>query len=257
MKKFIVLTSLVAILVGCDKESGQIAPITTEKEFSATIEMLSDISKTAVSGNLNMTWSQDDQIAVFHGRIPADKYKVSNESVGNSKGTFTLVDENNSSYSDRFAVNVAIYPYVDDLACAKTETGAYEITNFSLASVQTYASNTFANGTFPMVALTESLNDSKLNFRNVCGVIKLQLIGTDVVKSIKVTGNDNEMLSGSATISVYSDGTDPVINMTGTDEASKSVVLDCSVGVMLNEKTETVFYITLPPVQDSHSDNED
>ena len=99
-----------------------------------------------------------------------------------------------------------------------------------------------------MVAVTETLSDHKLKFKNLLGALKLQLKGTQTVKSITVKGRNNEKLSGAATVTAYANNLAPAITMTATDEASKSVTLDCGDGVQLSESTATDFIIALPPV---------
>ena len=108
--------------------------------------------------------------------------------------------------------------------------------------------NSFGNGAFPMVAVTKSMTNHELQFKNVLGAMKLQLKGTLVVKSIKVEGRNGERLCGAATVTAYTNNLTPAITMTGTDEASKSVTLDCGDGVQLNTSSATDFIISLPPV---------
>ena len=93
-----------------------------------------------------------------------------------------------------------------------------------------------------MVALSE---DNDITFMNVCGGIKLQLLGTATIISIKITGNDNETLSGDAVVTAYHDSAAPTIEM--LTQASSSVVLNCGEGVQLNEASPTNFILSLPP----------
>ena len=111
-----------------------------------------------------------------------------------------------------------------------------------------YEENSFANGAFPMVAVTQATEDHNLNFKNVLGAMKLSLKGLCVVKSIKVEGADGEKLSGAATVTAYANNPTPSIKMTGSDDVCKSVTLDCGEGVQLNETEVTNFFIALPPV---------
>ena len=87
-----------------------------------------------------------------------------------------------------------------------------------------------------------------LNFilKEFYGGIKLQLLGTQRVKSIKLEGKNNEKLSGAATVKAFSDESKPVITM--ASDASTSVTLNCGEGVQLNESRATDFIIALPPV---------
>ena len=97
-----------------------------------------------------------------------------------------------------------------------------------------------------MVAVTQSMQDHNLKFKNLLGAVKLSLKGNLKVKSIKVEGLNGEKLSGAATVTAYTNNLNPVIKM--SDEASTVVTLDCGDGVQLNESEVTDFYIALPPV---------
>ena len=90
-----------------------------------------------------------------------------------------------------------------------------------------------------MVAVSEGNN---ITFKNVLGGIKLQFKGTQKVKSITLQGKNNEKLSGSATVTAYTNDTKPAITM--DSEAATSVTLNCGEGVQLNESISTEFIIT-------------
>lgn len=82
-----------------------------------------------------------------------------------------------------------------------------------------------SNGVFPMVAVTSGVRDHKLNFKNMFGVLKLQLKGDRVVKSISVTGRNNEVLAGNATISAYLDGS---VSMSTDARATYGLSVRCA-----------------------------
>jgi len=119
------------------------------------------------------------------------------------------------------------------------------LSGITLPATQTYAVESFGNGTFPMVAVTSSTSDMNLKFKNVLGGLKLQLKGTAIITSIQVTGNNDEILCGSASVNAVQ-GNTPSIKM--TDASAKTVTLDCGTGVQLNNITATSFVIALPPM---------
>ena len=214
-------------------------------EFKAKIEAFDAETKTALANGNSVVWSAEDQIAIFQGTSAADKYQVSEACVGTADGTFGIVSKGETSSAENFDANIAIYPYQDGLAITQSSATEYQISGVTVPSTQTYASNTFANGSFLMAAITDNLDDHTLNFNNLCGALKLQLKGTAKVKSIELQGNDGEPLSGDATVTIHPDGTIPSLTMTKT--AATSVTLDCGAGVQLNETTPTDFLIALPP----------
>ena len=248
------------ILIGC-QESVEDICLSEDSSFVAIVEGFDDSTKTSMDAMNNIVWSEEDRLAIFQGCSMADKYQVKDESVGTGNGTFMLVSDNSSEVNDDFnsgveiMTNIAIYPYSDNLSVTNatvsvndgnSRASAYEITGIELPSVQQYVPESFGSNTFPMVAVTESLSDHSLKFKNVLGAIKLQLKGTKKIKSIKIEGKNGEKLSGPATIIAYPDTFAPAIIM--SEEASTSVLLDCGEGVQLSESVATSFIISLPSV---------
>jgi hypothetical protein len=77
------------------------------------------------------------------------------------------------------------------------------------------------------------MEDHNLKFKNVLGAMKLQLKGSMAVKSIKIEGANDEILSGAANVTAYTSNLTPAITMTGADQASKSVTLDSLIKLTL------------------------
>ena len=218
--------------------------------------------KTSLTEDRRLVWSAGDQLAIFQGSSIADKYQVKDSADGQMNASFSIVREQAGEDDDSFAgvevefdTNVALYPYQSGLTCvpvygAPVDEGedgvvGYKITDVVFPAVQSYVPNSFAEESYMMVSVTSGKSDHTLKFKNVCGVLKLQLKGTAKVRTIELMGNADEPLSGSAIITAYSDGTVPTVQMLST--ASKTVTLDCGEGVQLNEETPTVFMIALPP----------
>jgi hypothetical protein len=242
MKKLFTIFTYVMLLAiaACQQAEPLVKPeAVTGPAFTAQIEAFDAETKTALANGNSVVWSAEDQIAIFQGSAAADKYQVSEACVGTADGTFGIVSKGETSSAENFDANIAIYPYQDCLAIAQAAATECQITGVTVPSTQTYASNTFANGSFLMAAITDDLDDHILNFRNLCGALKLQLKGTAKVKSIELKGNDGEPLSGDATVTIHPDGTIPSLTMTKT--AATTVTLDCGEGVQLNETTATAF----------------
>jgi len=244
-----------AIAVASCQKSETAFPVS--EQFTATVESFESQTKTSMTPEKYVVWSQNDRLAIFQGSTLADEYKVADASVGSANGTFSIVTDASDINGDFSAgtelpCNVAFYPFADDLSLTgsvlEDEGPVYEIDGFSLPAGQIYAEGSFANGAFPMLAVTETLSDHNLKFKNVLGALKLQLKGTQTVKSIKITGKNDEILSGTAVVTAYTNNLAPAITMTATDDASKSVTMNCTDGVQLSEGTVTEFIIALPPV---------
>lgn len=251
MKKIIHIVALFLIVTGCKKiiESPAINPI----RFKASVENFTNNTKTAMDASKNIVWSKEDQLAIFLGYNVPDKYQITDEGVGTSSGVFEIITSFSGISTDIDKI-VAFYPYAQNLSIKKKEITVngdfsypvYSIDGYSLPEVQTYACDSFGEETFPMVAITETTGDYTLNFRNVLGAIRLQLTGTQIVKSIKIEGKNNESLSGKVSIIIDPNTAMPILSF---DDSVKSYVsLDCDDGVQLNEDTPTSFLISLPPV---------
>ena len=257
MKKLILLVVMaVMALAGCQKSE---VVVLTESNgaFTASVEEFSAQTKTALTPENYVVWSSGDRLAIFQGSAIADEYQLAEGSAGLSGGSFKWVAKDNVLNDDFSAgtelpCNVAYYPYSQGMILKgdMQDDGkkVFSIDNVVFPEVQYYSYNSFGNGSFPMVAVTANMDDHNLKFKNIGGAMKLQLKGTQVVKSIKIEGANGEKLSGAATVTAYANNLNPVIKMTGSENACKSVTLDCGDGVALTESEATNFYIALPPV---------
>jgi hypothetical protein len=149
-----------------------------------------DATKTSMDEYNNVLWSENDQIVAFMKTTLGIKYQVKEQYIGTTTGGFSKV-QNASSGDDlesgqEIDHNVVLYPYSDQVWCMKydnsTPANAYKL-NVILPETQIYAENSFANGAFPMVAVS---TDNQLTFKNICGGVKLQFKGVGNIKSIKL-----------------------------------------------------------------------
>ena len=241
MKRFSFISFICVLLASC-----QVAEIIETKdtdEIYASVE--TDIAfKTSLDEDNNIRWSEGDQIIAFMQSSLGIKYQIQDDYIGKTSGKFSKVSSASSDILDagiELAHNVIYYPYTDDINIEKSGDN-YEL-DVVLPSEQTYSEGSFANGAMPMVAVRPNNN---ITFKNVCGGMKLKLKGSQKIISIKVEGKNNELLSGPAILTAYTNNAKPTITM--LSEAYTSVSLDCGLGVQLNESTPTEFIIVIPPV---------
>ena len=209
-----------------------------------------DATRTSMDESNNILWSEEDQIIAFMKTTLGAKYQIKEQYVGTTTGGFSKVQGSGSGDDiDPGQVidhNVIIYPYSDQVWCMKSDNStpakSYKI-NVVLPETQIYAENSFAEGAFPMVAVS---TNNQLSFKNICGALKLQFKGVDKIQSIKLEGLGNEAISGKSSVIAYADGSAPTITM--AEGATTSVTLDCGDGVQLNETSPTTFIIAVPPV---------
>lgn len=173
-------------------------------------------------------WSEGDEVAVWvDGVNSADKYTIV-EGVGTGKASFK-----GTLYGSRM---VALYPYSD-----KTQEGVDDnILTLELPEKQPYAPNSFGQGAFPMLAVSES---DAFTFKNLGAVLKLSLTGEEAVNSIRFIAHDNEMsVSGKATVRIDFEKTPELLMSAG---GSPEVTLFCG-SVQLDKTVPTDFFIVLP-----------
>lgn len=211
--------------------------------FTASIE--GNESRTYIEKGKLLRWTAGDQISLFVANTLNRQYQFEGKT-GDNSGTFSLVDSpfGTGNYLVR---HYAVYPYAKDITITDDTDETIHITA-TLPEEQSYAENSFGPGANTMVAVTQSKDDTFLNFKNVGGYLKLKLYGNDVtVKSITLKGNSNEKIAGKATITpVY--GENPNVSMTG--DATETITLNCREGVKIGTTAEeaTVFWIVVPPV---------
>ena len=241
MKKSLIYIVALTLIAACNKAETPVPSQDTDI-LIAQIEQ-ETATKTYMDASNNIRWSEGDQIVGFMKSSLGLKYRILSSSVGKTSAFFEKVSGGNDyvGAGTEWDHNVVYYPYSDAVEAEKS--GNNYALNIVLPSEQTYASESFGNASMAMVAVSE---DNDITFRNVLGGMKLQLRGTQKVKSIKLEGKNNEKLSGAATVTAYTDETKPAITM--ASGASKSVTLDCGSGVQLNESTATEFIVALPPV---------
>ena len=243
MKKILFnLLVTLSVVAACQKNESVVLTNRSESLVGKMETMQS--TKTSMDENNNVLWSNGDQITAFLRTSLGAKYQVTPASSGKTTAVFTkrsLTDDENHIAGVELEHNIALYPFIDDAYVEKSGEN-YKVTS-KLPSIQTYVAESFSNSAFPMVAVSEN---NELTFKNVCGAIKLQLKGTQTIKTIVIEGKNGEMLSGVATVTAYPSGLAPVITMSA--DASTSVTLDCGDGVQLTEGTATDFIIALPPV---------
>ncbi len=244
MRKLYIAFALLSVLfyaTSCEKnEHGQLSD-NDEQLFTALSEI--DVeTKTYLSSN-SVLWEDNDEVSVFNGNDVNDLYQVKSGTGGKTTAVLNKTRSGNGEATVSFDANVAYYPYGSNVKYAKE--GTYHSLNVTIPSEQHYLPGSFARCAMPMVAVTGSKAESELKFKNLFGVLKLQLTGSNMtVKSITIKGNKKEKLSGDATVAIYQNGYTAVSFGSGGNEAVKLV---CN-NVKLDETTPTEFYITLPPM---------
>ena len=213
----------------------------SESKFVATFEQ--NNSRTYLENGKYLRWTANDELSIFMGKTLDKKFRFDGETGDNSGGFEDVSTPGFVTGNDLDnPCHYAIYPYAKGTKI--TETG---ILTVNLPSEQTYEENSFGCGANTMVAVTSSLSDMELSFKNACGYLKFKLYGDNVtVKSVTLQSNGEEKLSGTATLTA-ANNKNPSITMSST--ASDMITLDCGTGVKIGStaETATAFWIVVPP----------
>ena len=204
--------------------------------FYAGIEIPknSSLTKTVLDGSpsdafRNVLWEYQDEVYVTNGSQSA---KFINTSQGISE--IALLEGQLAEGANYFAA----YPFN---IVTNSSASSFSV---DLPSEQTYCADGIDSEAFPMVA---QCKEGVFDFKNICGILVVQLLGEQTITSVTFSGKDSEgnslPVSGTGTISMsYSDV--PTLVMGNSSDISVS--LSSSTGVKLNETTPTSFHIVLP-----------
>lgn len=246
MKNLFAWVIFVMAITGCQKNELSYDISKELNTYSVTTENYGTGTKTLMNNN-SPVWVSNDLAAIFRGRIEPFKYIVDESSVGSNYGLFHYVEESDYISYREYSKDIFYYPYDENLICNSSPTaGVYEIKNVILPSQQTYSHGSFGDETFPMIGIKDSDDDNSFRLNNICGIIKLPVKGNQTIKKIVLSGNNNEKISGEATVYCYSNNITPAIIM--GNNATQSITLDCGNGVQLDENTENEFVISVPPL---------
>lgn len=246
MRRFMFCATLVVLLVGCTNgfEDSRYSPdqVTTLPDLTAEFADAKDDTRTYIDGDNHLHWHKADLITAFFGNTLNQAYRFNGET-GDNSGTFSLVPSGMLGTGNDLEAIYAVYPH--NKAVKISDTGVLSLT---LPSMQGYAEGTFGKGANTMIAVTESVADTYLGFRNAGGYLKVQLYGEDVtVRSVVLRGNNDERIAGAATV-VMEHGGLPEVTM--ADDAETYVSINCGDGVKLGTTPETAteFWFVIPEV---------
>lgn len=256
--KRVYIISIVSILAlsiySCTRiENGDIDKVEPKvfKVFQAYLEGGNPETKTTLGGDAadslrKIYWEPNDTIAVSR-----DTYSYSGGAVPSFANTTPDTSRvgNFTGYIEDERMYYAFYPNKKDLSYTYDSWEDSRKFTFNLPEKQIYGENTFGSSAFPMVGKLDTASVTPhFVFKNLCGILVINLKGTETVKSLTFKGKDSTgvvaKVSGKAIVDpVYAD--QPVMVM--DPNAGTTVTLDCQDGVTLSETDSTSFYMVLPP----------
>lgn len=268
---YFVISALLLSAIGCtQREDTKIPNPTFETSFTAIMEggdqTKALLGETHDDGSRALLWEPGDSIKIFCRSV---------DYVANYTGHIYVNREKQNSTQAIFEGSMcrsfdvlAVYPhslYSYQPYWDSGEGREYYTSHIDFPKVQIYRENNIAKESVPMAAfktLTPEDNytlQGNLEFRNLYGVLVLNLTGSDKVRSITITAKDSlgqvATLSGFGEIirtedSFYKVNMHKVIDggagMTKAESGSPAITLECP-DVQLNTMTATPFHIALPP----------
>lgn len=230
------------ILWACQSRESElvVAPVAAETpEFYATMEQPGDPStRVYADEDLMVLWNARDRISIFNRYTYNQPYRFDGET-GDNAGSFSCIDDGSFVTGNEAPYIYAVYPYQENTVLSN------QCKLFlTLPATQTYASDSFGIGANPMIAVTEN---NVLFFKNLCGYLKFRLYGEGVaVKSLKLEGNNGELLAGTVVVEAPLGGEPAVVAI---ESGRTDLTLNCPQYVKLGKSEEeaTDFWFVLPP----------
>lgn len=189
---FTVVMAAAMCMTSCKKEENN------NMQFKATMEGCVNDAKTTLSGE-NLNWVSGDEVAIY-GSVQNGTYTA--EPVSGAPTTATLSVDGQPAQGTPYC---AIYP----------ASAAVSATSFTLPAVQETTDGSLTN--FPMYAKS---SDENLQFKNLCGVLKIHLEQEDalvsrieVIAHTQINGTYNIDNSGEAPAITYSGNGDTVTTL--------------------------------------------
>lgn len=234
MKKSILFSVIAMIaLASCQQKEDFTLPVEGElMTFYASI--MDDATKTTAeldqeNNQTKVLWAEGDAYAMSVKGGAFAEFTLDGEG-GETTGTFsgTAVDGGGTQ-------NIAYYPYAESGISLSEDKDKL---NVVFPAKQAYTVGCIAAA--PMVAVSA---DNTLKFQNVASLIKITIRGDKTIKSVSLTGNNDESLAGNAVVTL---GETPSLAL-AADAEGKTITLDCGEGIQLT--TDGVdFYFAVPSI---------
>ena len=226
MNKKTLLFGMVALLfatISCKKQE------TYTDTIEASIVTENNGDRTYLYDNIKVGWSGGDVIRVWGATGDPKDYTLTDNSTDPRNGTFSCghggVQEGNS-YLGFYPIGIITSRNGDNVT-------------FTTTGTQDYVDNNFHTNANPMVAKAST---PKLPFKNVFGLMKIELKGNYTVTKIELSDPSNA-LWGQFTVTA---GTSP-LTVTKPAKTLENSVLTMTCSKALNTSTASNFYFMVPP----------
>ena len=226
---------LLPLLVACQAKELKGPEGNVPDIFHAETEGVSDPqAKAYMDADYHVFWNADDRISIFAKVTQNREFRFLGADGDNAGDFSSVTDPASATELSRY---YAASPY-------RAGNGISDggVISISLPAAQTYHVGTVDPAAQLMVAVSDTRSFS---FRNPACVLGFQLKGSGVnVSSLTLSGNDSEVLAGTAQITP---GDAPTMEFAPAGR-STSITLTAASPVALDPDTPTTFWLALPPL---------
>ena len=221
------MAALLVLAMSCKKNEVENNPVGSG--FRASLESQSGDSKTHLENGYDVMWNDRDAIRVVNANGDVADFRTNGVTTDGYADFLPIVSTSDEFYKPAYK---AYYPE----SLYDAESG-----KVSLPATQVHATvngaGSFGNGYNPMAACD---NNKFLHFKNICGMLVLNLKGTCKVSNIVITSKVEENLWGKGNLTL----TSTKVELGTLSEGSKIITLNCN----SEQLTETAksFYFVLP-----------
>ena len=211
-KKYIGIVTGLLLLAGCANEDAILEPSATDggvKTFTSFTATLGDVADTRAylgdgpaEGSRRVYWHDNDQITVFSD-LESDFQRYNIGSHEENRAVFGGDEISGNEF-------YALYPVAEDwLSWERSEENPNILYyNFNNNRCAPYDNNNYSFNHVPMIAKS---SDNTLNFKQVTGMIHVQLGGISAINYVSIRGNNDEILGESGYIDLSEE--EPVLRL--------------------------------------------
>lgn len=230
MKKhtlYYIALSALAMLTGCSNEENfGLKPTDGNRSLTATIEQ-NDLSRTAVSEEGQVTWTETDAIGVFGTTSQNIRFTYQSSTDNGNSATFR------GDFPEEETMEQAYYPYQEDATLSGNALTLH------LPSEYTYTGNSNA----PMLGVKN--NDGTFTFKHLTGLLRITInnVPEEADRFVITSSGETDApdLSGQATITDIN-AEDATLSITAN--GSKSITYN--LGTLTEETGFRTFFVPLP-----------
>lgn len=227
MKKLFYSLFIAAAMVACGDDGG---------EEVVVVEQSTDIAASSFTlespEGTTFAWTEGSRLSLFRSNT--------NERFAYDAAGDVFKKEDKLKMGEPFENAYGVYPYK----------GTNRVSNGDIKTevpaAQTYSADGVNFEDAPMVGMSATASDPTMELKNLCGVAVVKLYGTAIVKSVAVTGNNGEVLAGTAMAEIGEDGT-PTFDIVALQNNTVTLTAEEPVALGATVEEATPFYLLVPP----------